>query len=193
MLYSPSIVGLRRDDSDRFEVSNEDFYGELDAIPADPTTKDLEAPPAINAQNQRAMGEYVAPYFMNVLSAAPPHSGSFRSASDPSSESETHHVMRQTIKSRITRALRLFAARGDSTLILCAFGCEEGTSIETVAQIYAELLACSSGTGDVGDGEFTNVFEKVVFAIPGRLHSTFRKTFEMRVYEDELVRSLESN
>ena len=193
MLYSPSIVGLRRDDSDRFEVSNEDFYGELDAIPADPTTKDLEAPPAINAQNQRAMGEYVAPYFMNVLSAAPPHSGSFRSASDPSSESETHHVMRQTIKSRIARALRLFAARGDSTLILCAFGCEEGTSIETVAQIYAELLACSSGTGDVGDGEFTNVFEKVVFAIPGRLHSTFRKTFEMRVYEDELVRSLESN
>jgi hypothetical protein len=193
MLYSPSIVGLRRDDSDRFEMSNDDFDGELDAIPADPTTKDLETPPAINAQSQRAMGEYVSPYFMNVLCAAPVHAGSFRSAMYSSPNFETNRIVRRTIKSRIARALRIFAARGDSTLVLCAFGCEEGTSINTIAEVYAELLACSSSPEDVEDGEFKDVFEKVIFTIPGKLHSTFRKTFEMRVYEDELIRSLESN
>jgi hypothetical protein len=192
MLYSPSIVGLRRDDSDRFEASNDDFDGELDAIPADPTTKDLEVPPAINAQSQRAMGEHVSPYFMNVLSAAPVHVGPFSSACS-SSDPETKCIVRQTIKSRVARALRLFAARGDTTLVLCAFGCEEGTPIDTIAEVYAELLACSSIAGDVGDGEFRDVFEKVVFAIPRKLYSTFRKTFEMRVYEDELIHSLEGN
>ncbi|KAH9973681.1 hypothetical protein BGW80DRAFT_1251851 [Lactifluus volemus] len=181
MLYSPSIV-----------ASNDDFDGELDAIPADPTTKDLEVPPAINAQSQRAMGEHVSPYFMNVLSAAPVHVGPFSSACS-SSDPETKCIVRQTIKSRVARALRLFAARGDTTLVLCAFGCEEGTPIDTIAEVYAELLACSSIAGDVGDGEFRDVFEKVVFAIPRKLYSTFRKTFEMRVYEDELIHSLEGN
>jgi hypothetical protein len=192
LLYSPSVVGLRRDDADHFELTNDDFDGELDAIPADPTTKDLEAPPAVNAQNQQAMGEYVAPYYMNVLSASPVLAGAFRSASYATSESELDHLLRQAMKSRIARVLRLFAARGDTTLVLGAFGYEEGTPIVMVAQIYAELLACSPNSGDVTDGEFRNVFQKVIFAIPTKLYSVFRKTFEMRIYEDELVHSLES-
>lgn len=191
LLYSPSVVGLRRDDADHFELTNDDFDGELDAIPADPTTKDLEAPPAVNAQNQRAMGEYVAPYFMNVLSAAPVLAGAFRT-SHTSSEFESDRLLRQTVKSRIARALRVFAARGDTTVVLGAFGYEEGTPIVMVAQIYAELFACSSNGGDVTDGEFRNVFQKVIFAIPAKLHSMFRKTFEMRIFEDELIHSLES-
>ncbi|KAN0116097.1 hypothetical protein V8E52_006154 [Russula decolorans] len=188
LLYSPSVVGLRRDDADHFELTNDDFDGELDAIPADPTTKDLEAPPAVNAQNQRAMGEYVSPYFMNVVSAAPILAGAFLS----SSEFESDRLLRQTVKSRIARILRLFAARGDTTLVLGAFGYEEGTPIVMVAQIYAELLACSPNSGDVIDGEFRNVFQKVIFAIPAKLHSMFRNTFEMRVFEDKLINSLES-
>jgi hypothetical protein len=192
LLYSPSIVGLRRDDADHFELTNDDFDGELDAIPADPTTKDLEAPPAVNAQNQRAMGEYVSPYFMNVVSAAPILAGAFRSSPHTSSEFESDRLLRQTVKSRIARILRLFAARGDTTLVLGAFGYEEGTPIVMVAQIYAELLACSPNPGDVIDGEFRNVFQKVIFAVPAKLHSMFRKTFEMRTFEDKLIRSLES-
>ncbi|KAI0301563.1 hypothetical protein B0F90DRAFT_1718230 [Multifurca ochricompacta] len=191
MLYSPSVVGLRRDDADHFDMTDDDFDGELDAIPADPTTKDLEVPLAINAQNQRAMGEYVAPYVMNVLSAVPVHAGAFRSASYMTPEWELNGIVRGTMKSRIARALRLFAARGNSTLVLCAFGCEEGTPIDVVAQIYAELLACSTKSEDVNDGEFKDIFQKVIFAVPGKLHAMFRKTFEMRVYEDELIRSLE--
>jgi hypothetical protein len=192
LLYSPSVVGLRRDDADHFELTNDDFDGELDAIPADPTTKELETPPAVNAQNQRAMGEYVAPYFMNVISAAPILAGAFRSTSQTSSEFESDRLLRQTVKSRIARVLRLFAARGDTTLVLGAFGYEEGTPIAMVAQIYAELLACSPNPGDVTDGEFRNIFQKVIFAVPAKLHSSFRNTFEMRIFEDELVRSLES-
>ncbi len=192
LLYSPSVVGLRRDDADHFELTNDDFDGELDAIPADPTTKDLEAPPAVNAQNQRAMGEYVAPYFMNVVSAAPILAGAFRSFSHASSEFESDCLLRQAVKSRIARALRLFAARGDTTLVLGVFGYEEGTPIVMIAQIYAELLACSPNPGDVTDGEFRNVFQKVIFAVPAKLHSMFRNTFEMRIFEDKLIRSLES-
>ncbi|KAH9956175.1 hypothetical protein BC827DRAFT_811402 [Russula dissimulans] len=192
LLYSPSVVGLRRDDADHFELTNDDFDGELDAIPADPTTKDLEAPPAVNAQSQRAMGEFVAPYFMNVLSAAPVLAGAFRSASHTSSESESDHLLRQTLKSRVARVLRVFAAHGDSTLVLGTFGCEEGAPVTMVAQIYAELLACSGSPEDVADGEFRSIFQKVIFAVPAKLHSAFRKAFEMRIYEDELVRSLES-
>jgi hypothetical protein len=192
LLYSPSVVGLRRDDADHFELTDDDFDGELDAIPADPTTKDLETPPAVNAQNQRAMGEYVAPYYMNVLSAAPILAGAFRSTSQTSSEFESDRLLRQAVKSRIAKILRLFAARGDTTLVLGPFGHEEGTPIVMVAQIYAELLACSPNPGDVTDGEFRNVFQKVIFAVPAKLHSSFRNTFEMRIFEDELVRSLES-
>lgn len=191
LLYSPSVVGLRRDDADHFELTNDDFDGELDAIPADPTTKDLEAPPAVNAQNQRAMGEYVSPYFMNVVSAAPILAGAFRS-SHTSSELESDRLLRQTVKSRIARVLRLFAARGDTTLVLGAFGYEEGTPIVMVAQIYAELLACSPNPGDAIDGEFRNVFQKVIFTVPAKLHCMFRNTFEMRIFEDKLVHSLES-
>ena len=192
LLYSPSIVGLRRDDADHFELTNDDFDGELDAIPADPTTKDLEAPPAVNAQNQRAMGEYVAPYYMNVVSAAPILVGPFRSNSHTPSEFEFDLLLRQAVKSRIARVLRLFADRGDTTLILGAFGYEEGTPIVMVAQIYAELLACSPNSGDVADGEFRNVFQKVIFALPAKLNSVFRNAFEMRIFEDDLIRSLES-
>jgi hypothetical protein len=192
LLYSPSVVGLRRDDADHFELTDDDFDGELDAIPADPTTKDLEAPPAVNAQNQQAMGEYVAPYFMNVLSAAPIFASAFRSASYTSSEFESDRLLRQAVKSRIARVLRLFAARGDSVLVLGAFGYEEGTPIAMVAQVYAELLACAPNPEDITDGEFRDVFQKVIFAVPAKLYSVFRKTFEMRMYEDELIHSLES-
>ncbi|KAI9441974.1 hypothetical protein F5148DRAFT_1257551 [Russula earlei] len=193
LLYSPSVVGLRRDDADHFELMDDDFVGELDAIPADPTTKELEVPPAVNAQNQRAMGEFVAPYFMNVLSAAPILVDALRSASYTSSEIELDCLLRRTLKARVARVLRLFASRGDSTLVLGTFGYEEGAPIAMVAEIYAELLACSINPGDVTDGEFRNVFQRVIFTVPTKLLSVFRKTFEMRIYEDELIRSLEGS
>ncbi|KAI0262561.1 hypothetical protein BC834DRAFT_381252 [Gloeopeniophorella convolvens] len=191
MLYSPSVVGFRRDDSDRLEATDDDFDGELDGIPADPTTRELEAPPAVNGQNQRAMGEYAAPYYMNVLSVAPANAHTLRSASHTVPESEFECVLRQTTKARIAKALRLLAARGNSVLVLGLFGHEEGTPAEMVAQIYAELLACPPHSEDPNDGELKDVFQKVVFAIPGKLHSQFHKAFDLRVFEDQLIRSLE--
>jgi hypothetical protein len=77
-------------------------------------------------------------------------------------------------------------------LVLGTFGYEEGTPVVMVAQIYAELLACAPNPGDVADREFRNVFQKVIFTIPAKQQSMFRESFEMRVYEDELMRSLES-
>ena len=203
LVYSPSIVGFRRDDDDHFNVQDDDFDPELDAIPADPTTAELELPPAVNAQNQRAMGEYVSPYLMNVVSAVPVNANTIRTASSPppfpsndstsfspTSTETVEATIRQTVKDRLGRALRLFELHGDRKLVLGAFGCREGLSVEVVAQIYAELLACN--VGENGDGRFRDVFEKVVFSLPGKLCAPFRTAFQMRVFDDELNRALDA-
>ncbi|TFY74479.1 hypothetical protein EWM64_g9532 [Hericium alpestre] len=206
LVYSPAVVGLRRDDEDRFNKVDDDFDPEMDAIPADPTTKELELPPAVNGQNQKAMGEYVAPYVMNVVSAVPVLASSIRSArhlqSLPAHSSTTpssttcappspiaiEDTIRRTMKERMARVLRLFELRGDRVLVLGAFGCNEGNSVDTVARIWAELIACNPG--EDGTGAFRNVFEKVVFAVPGKLYVPFRESFDMRVYEDRLEAEL---
>ncbi|KAI0319258.1 hypothetical protein OF83DRAFT_1111600 [Amylostereum chailletii] len=183
MLYSPQVVGIRKDDDDSHQLVDDDFDGELDAIPADPTTAGLEQPPAVDGQTQRSMGEFVAPYAMNVLSAHP-----VRLPRSPKADRDLG-VLRTELKSRLARALAVFAAHGDAVLVLTPFGCEEGVSVDVVAQTYAELLACVST--DEGSTRFKNVFEEVVFAVPGKLHEPFRTAFEMRVYEDELMTALE--
>ncbi|KAI0058430.1 hypothetical protein BV25DRAFT_1830083, partial [Artomyces pyxidatus] len=189
ILYSPGVVGLRRADDDNFNPSDDDFDGERDAVPADPTTRDLENPPAVNGQNQRAMGEYASPYVMNVVSLSPVPSNILRASPGVVDDGTAlAHRIRTITKPRIARALSVFAARGDRTLVLGTFGCDEGVPADILGQIYAELLACAP-EGDETTS-YCGMFEKIVFAVPGKFYSPFKKAFEMRVYEDELVKAL---
>jgi hypothetical protein len=68
-----------------------------------------------------------------------------------------------------------------------------------VAEVWAELLVCgdersepgaeSSGLRedrDGGEARFKDVFEHVVFAVPGKLFTPFRQAFEMRVLEAQV-------
>ncbi|KAA1470625.1 hypothetical protein DENSPDRAFT_836459 [Dentipellis sp. KUC8613] len=192
VVYSPSVVGLRRDDDDRFDVKDDDFNPEMDAIPADPTTAELEQPPAVNAQNQKPMGEYVAPYLMNVVSAVPVYATSLRAnaARFPTLDStaDIEESIRMALKSRMGRILRVFQANGDRVLVLPAFGCSEGASVACVAQIWAELLACPPPSDEDGEmtGAFHDVFDKVVFALPKKLAAAFGEAWEMRVFEAQV-------
>lgn len=60
-----------------------------------------------------------------------------------------------------------------------------------VASIWAELLIC--GDRDEPNTErkkvarFADVFDKVVFAVPGKLFVPFKDAFEMRVFEEEVT------
>ncbi|THH13230.1 hypothetical protein EW146_g6968 [Bondarzewia mesenterica] len=202
MVYSPGVVGFRRDDEDRYDVRDDDFDPELDAIPADPTTAELENPPAVNSQNRRAMGEYVAPYLMNIISVAAVNASSVHSAPSPSPPPSTEldsysltgpenveAAIRRTMKERVGRALRLFELHGNRTLVVGAFGCNQGLAVETIARIYAELLFCSDG--NEGDGRFRGVFDKVVFSLSSKLRTPFQEAFEMRIYEDELTSAMD--
>ncbi|TFY53022.1 hypothetical protein EVG20_g10301 [Dentipellis fragilis] len=185
VVYSPSIVGLRRDDDDRFDIKDDDFNPEMDAIPADPTTAELEQPPAVNAQNQKPMGEYVAPYLMNVVSAVPVYATSLRANAARFPTAEIEESIRKALKTRMARILRVFQANGDRVLVLPAFGCSEGASVASVARIWAELLACPPSSDEDSEmtGAFHDVFDKVVFALPKKLAAVFGEAWEMRVFE----------
>ncbi|KAI0036161.1 hypothetical protein K488DRAFT_82424 [Vararia minispora EC-137] len=156
ILYSPQVVGFRRDEDDTLELQEADFVPSRDAILAD----GLEC----------ALNDYVAPYVANVLSV--PHAQwDFADASRS----------RQALKLRLSRVLDIFAARGDRILVLRP---ECNVPLETVAQVYAELL---TGTpDDTGSGRFRNVFDKVVFCVGRHRLSAFRHAFDMRTFEDEL-------
>jgi len=206
LIYSPGIVGIRRDDGDGFNSVDDDFSPELDAIPADPTTAELELPPAVNTSNQKAMGEYTTPYIMNVISAIPVNAHLIRATakSSPSASPSTspkesitcvaspsvEFAIRKSMKDRMGRALRAFELNRDRVLVLGAFGYNEGVAVDVAAQIWAELLACTPSDDAEGNGRFRNVFEKVIFAVPGKHHALFRQAFDMRVFEDELEREL---
>lgn len=203
LAYTPSVIGFRRDDEDRFIFNDPDFSPEMDAIPADPTTRSLELPPAVNGQNRKAMGEYVAPYLMNVVSAVPVNVHACRSVTRSTTQSNATHTssetsdlgqdlrvkVRQIMKDRMGRILRLFELQGNRTVVLGTFGVNDGFDVEDCARAWAELLVCH-GEEEVGNGRFRDVFEEVVLTVPGRLYGAFKKAWEMRVFEDDFVRDL---
>jgi hypothetical protein len=58
-----------------------------------------------------------------------------------------------------------------------------------VAGVWAELLVCGEeeeGEGGRGEARFKDVFEHVVFAVPGKLFAPFKEAFEMRVLEAQI-------
>ncbi|KAG1828557.1 hypothetical protein EV424DRAFT_1385626 [Suillus variegatus] len=106
--------------------------------------------------------------------------------------------IRDKMRDRMARALRIFEARGDRALVLGAFGCGSSENkVEMVAEIWADLLVRGESEENREDGKMTvpraafkDSFEEVVFAVPGKLFEPFKKAFDMRVFEAELSRAV---
>lgn len=165
LVYSPGVVVFRKDGDD---ISD-------DTSDRPRHTSDI----AIG-------GQFIAPYTINVVSAVPVNAAAVRQKHDiaPTDVQLFEDGIRDTMKERMARALRLFEAHGNKTVILGAFGCSSSqNNVEFVASIWAELLACGE------EARFKDVFERVMFAVPGRLYESFKKAFEMRVFEAELTKA----
>ena len=110
------------------------------------------------------------------------------------SEKEADEAVRQTMKERMARALRVFEASGNRSVVLGAFGCTSSENkLDVVASIWAELLVCGDMEGEGGSkrpARFKNSFDTVVFAVPGKSFEAFSKAFDMRLLEAQLVDSM---
>ncbi|KIP01119.1 hypothetical protein PHLGIDRAFT_38396 [Phlebiopsis gigantea 11061_1 CR5-6] len=163
MVYSPGVVVFRADADDDVYSAPDDAVG----------------------------GAFISPYTVDVLSAVPVNAAAVRSKHTilPSERQFFEDGIRQVAKERMARALRVFEERGDRTLILGAFGCSSSeNNVETIAAIWAELLVCGDGS-EVGEARFKDVFDRVVFAVPGKRFAQFKDAFEMRVFEDEVAKA----
>ena len=168
MVYSPGVVAFRRDDDD-----------------------DVDVDPA-----SLRSGSTIAPYLINVLSSVPVNAAAIRQNYLITS-SDVHvfeEGIRDTMRDRMARALRIFEIRGDRALVLGAFGCSSSqNSVEMVAELWAELLVCGTREGiearkeETKPAKFKGVFEEIVFAVPGKLFASFKRAFEMKVLEMEVI------
>ncbi|TFK87360.1 hypothetical protein K466DRAFT_586446 [Polyporus arcularius HHB13444] len=171
MLYSPGVVVFRKDCDD-------DTLSESDPSPPSRKERDLIG------------GAFIPPYTVNVVSAVPVNAAMVRSNHriEPGEESFFEDGIRASMKERMARVLRAFELNGDKVLVLGAFGCSFENQVETVASIWAELLDCGETVGDARQvARFKYSFEKVVFAVPGKLYEPFKKAYEMRILEEQLT------
>ncbi|KAG2153349.1 hypothetical protein DEU56DRAFT_868731 [Suillus clintonianus] len=167
MVYSPGVVAFRQDDSDG----------------ASPLTT-------------VSPNGFISPYLINVLSAVPVNAAAIRQnyKITPSNAHIFKDGIRDKMRDRMARALRIFEARGDRALVLGAFGCGSSENkVEMVAEIWADLLVYGEREENREDGKttvpraaFKDSFEDVVFAVPGKLFEPFKKAFDMRVFEAEV-------
>ena len=156
----------------------------------------ISAEPDANLQDNRSsspvregQGEFISPYVVNVLSAVPVSAAVVRKKrfalpeERPAIDAEIRGLMRD----RMARCLRVFEQNGDRAVVLGAFGCgcSSQNSVDMVAQLWAELLACEGA-------RFKNVFEQVVFAVYGKQYAPFKRAFEMRLFEEEIDLALGS-
>ncbi|KAF8516856.1 hypothetical protein BU17DRAFT_92505 [Hysterangium stoloniferum] len=98
---------------------------------------------------------------------------------------EVNRQIEMVMRARMARVLRVFEERGIKNLILGAFGVGQPfyNDVETVARIWAELLACPGAT-------FGHVFDRVWFPIDSPFHRRFKAAFESRIFEEELTLAL---
>ncbi|KAI0739074.1 hypothetical protein C8Q80DRAFT_1203828 [Daedaleopsis nitida] len=172
MLYSPGVVVFRKDGDD--EHLDESSLSLLSRIERDSLG-----------------GEFIPPYSVDVVSAVPVNAATVRVKHVilPGEESFFENGIRDSMKERMGRVLRAFELHGDKVLVLGAFGCGSyENKVETVARIWAELLVCGETVGNVKtEPRFKSSFEKVVFAVPGKLFEPFKKAFELRLLEEQLT------
>jgi len=139
-------------------------------------------------QDNTLSSKFTSPFTFNVVSAVPPNAAAIRQTYTitPETEGFFEDGIRSVLLSRLGRALQVFQLNGNRALVLGAFGCGSNeVEVQMVASVFAELLV--TGEGHNGTPRFAGVFDKIVFALPGKLHSRFKHAFEMRVFEAELV------
>ncbi|KIJ15489.1 hypothetical protein PAXINDRAFT_168980 [Paxillus involutus ATCC 200175] len=170
MVYSPGVVAFRRDDDDDIDVD----------------------------QAPSRSGSTIAPYLVNVLSSVPVNAAAIRQnyLITSSDAYVFEDGIRNTMRDRMARALRIFEIRGDRALVLGAFGCgSRQNNIEMVAELWAELLVCGSREGteaskeEIKPAKFKGVFEEIVFAVPGKLFEPFKRAFDMKLFEMEVMKA----
>ncbi|KAG1742531.1 hypothetical protein EDB19DRAFT_1701633 [Suillus lakei] len=164
MVYSPGVVAFRQDDSD-------------------------DTSPLTTASSN----DFIPPYLINVLSAVPVNAAAIRQnySITPSNAHIFEDGIRDKMRDRMARALRIFEARGDRALVLGAFGCGSSENkVEDDLLVYGEGEEnCEDGKTTVPHVAFKDSFEEVVFAVPGKLFEPFKKAFDMRVFEAEVSRA----
>jgi len=167
MIYSPGVVVFRQDDNDD-----------------------------ISSLTTASSNNFISPYLINVLSAVPVNAAAIRQnySITPLDAHIFEDGIRDKMRDRMARALRIFEARGNRALVLGAFGCGSNENkVEMVAEIWAGLLVCGEDDERHGDGKtgakhptFKDSFDEIVFAVPGKLFEPFKKAFEMRVFEAQV-------
>ena len=176
MLYSPGVVVFRKD--------------------CDDASPDSDHSSQSRKHRDLVGGDFIPPYTVNVVSAAPVNVGMVFSKHriQPGEESFFEDGIRSSMKDRMARALRAFELNGDKVLVLGAFGCSLQNKVEAVASIWAELLDCGETVGEVNqEARFKHSFEKVIFAIPGKLFEPFKRAYEMRILEEQLTNATLQN
>ncbi|KAG6381913.1 hypothetical protein JVT61DRAFT_534 [Boletus reticuloceps] len=182
------VASLRAPQAKEFYRTHRKF---LNADGAETMTMyDVDVDPALSGPSST-----IAPYLINVLSSVPVNAAAIRQ--NYLITSSDAHVfeegIRNTMRDRMARALRIFETRGDRALVLGAFGCGSSqNNVEMVAELWAELLVCGTREGRIGKEEtepakFKGVFEVIVFAVPGKLFAPFQRAFEMKVLEMEVI------
>ena len=185
MLYAPGVAVFRKDDvvedvaeGGGADADDDEFELIISAEP-DANLADNRSPPRMRDRQAK----FIPPYVVNVLSAVPVSASVVRKKrftlpeERPAVDSEIRSLMRE----RMARCLRVFEQRGDRAIVLGAFGCgcSSQNSVDMVAQLWAELVACE-------DARFKGVFERIVFSVSGKQHTQFKQAFEMRLFEEQV-------
>ena len=170
IVYSPGVVVFRKDQNDSLP--------NISAQKTDASRDDLG-------------GGFIPPYTINIVSAVAVNAAAVRSKHTilPDDEQVFEDGIRHAMKERMARVLRAFEAQGDKVLVLGAFGCGSSENkVDMVASIWAELLVCGDTVDNVKkDARFKHSFERIVFAVPGKLYEPFMQAFQMRVDEERLI------
>ncbi|TDL23058.1 hypothetical protein BD410DRAFT_679185, partial [Rickenella mellea] len=115
-------------------------------------------------------GRNISPYTIDVVSSVPVNAETVRSKFNIDEEDKQNGI-RTVMKERMARILCLFEDRGDKMLVLGAFGVGQFcNSPDMIGEIWADLLGAK-------EAKFKGVFEKVVFAVPGKHLLSFENSF----------------
>ena len=190
LLYAPGVAVFRKDEMEEEVVKREgaDADDEFELI--------ISAQPDANLVDNRSSSRtregqgFIPPYAINVLSAVPVSASVVRKKrfTLPQERPIVDAEIRGLMWERMARCLRVFEQSGDRAIVLGAFGCgcSSQNSVEMIASLWAELVACEGA-------RFKGVFERIVFAVSGKQHAPFKRAFEMRLFEEQVDLALGSS